>query len=90
MTSVNFILSILLVLVATSGAFQVARQSSVSTTSLSMGLFDSPKKKPEKPKSKSFLEGGGAKITVRLEEDNAMWVEEKKDDKKKKDPKKGK
>ncbi|KAL7575580.1 hypothetical protein ACA910_020152 [Epithemia clementina (nom. ined.)] len=56
-----------------------------STTELSMGLFDfaAPKKKPD-PKKKAapgqkdmnVFAGRGKRITVREDEDNAMWIDE--------------
>lgn len=56
--------------------------STTTTTELSMGLFDafSPKKKPAPKQEPSggggFLEGRGKKITIREDEDNAMWIDE--------------
>ena len=61
-----------------------------STTELCMGLFDkkpAAKKGPAKKGGNSFLDGRGARITIREDEDNAMWIEEPKD---KKPAKKGK
>ena len=60
---------------------------SCSTTELRMGLFDKPKK-PAKGGADAWLEGRGKKITIRQDEDNAMWIEEPKP--KKPTPKKGK
>jgi hypothetical protein len=60
------------------------------TATVSMNLFGGNKKPAAgKGKAEDFLGGKGAKITVREDEDAAMWVEEPKDkDKKKPAPKK--
>jgi hypothetical protein len=49
-------------------------------TELYMGLFDKKpaKKAPTKKGNSSFLEGAGARITIREDEDAAMWIEEPK------------
>jgi hypothetical protein len=64
-------------------------RSCSSTTELRMGLFDKkpPAKKPAKNSGNEWLEGRGKRITIREDEDNAMWIEEPKE---KKPPKKGK
>ena len=82
------VLSLLLCL-ASIQAFAPAAQPATSTA-LNMGLFDAfqPKKKPESGgMDKNVFGGRGARITIREDEDAAMWIEE--DDKKKKG-KKGK
>jgi hypothetical protein len=62
---------------------------SCSSTELRMGLFDKPKpKKPAKGGSDAWLEGRGKRITIREDEDAAMWIDEPKP--KKPAPKKGK
>lgn len=51
-----------------------------------MGLFDAfqpPKKDASKGNEVNVFGGRGARITVREDEDNAMWVEEPGDLKKK-------
>ncbi|GKY98806.1 hypothetical protein MPSEU_000836700 [Mayamaea pseudoterrestris] len=58
------------------------------TSATSVNLFGGNKKPAGKGKTEDFLGGKGAKITVREDEDNAMWIEEPKDkDKKKPAPK---
>ena len=57
--------------------------SVVGSGALKMGLFDAflPKPKPKKDAGgmdKDVFEGKGKKITIRQEEDNAMWIEEPK------------
>jgi len=47
-----------------------------------MGLLDAFEPKPKD--GSDFLKGRGARITIREDEDNAMWVEEDDKDKKKK------
>jgi hypothetical protein len=70
--------------------------SMTTMTTLHMGLFDGLKKKPadgkKEDKNKDFLAGRSPKITIRQDEDNAMWVDEPKaaDKKKGTPPKKGK
>lgn len=88
------ILLLLSLLVAISYGFAPAIvTSSPTTTALSMGLFDAPKKKPAAPaggkgkksgeKDLNVFGGRGKKITVREDEDAAMWIDEE-DAKKKK------
>ena len=62
----------------------------LANTSLNMGLFDGfqPKKKAATKSTGGFLDGRGARITIREDEDNARWVEEP--DTKKKGKKGGK
>jgi hypothetical protein len=90
-------MTILLVvlLVSTTQAFAPSSigQSTSTTTSLHMGLFDGMKKPAKKDanKKEDVFGGRAAKITIRQDEDNAMWIEEPKPDKKKAPPpKKGK
>ena len=56
-------------------------------TTLEMGLFDGlfggNKPKPEEKKPDNVFAGRGARITIREDEDAAMWIEEPKEDKKK-------
>ncbi len=77
----SFILSTLLLafVVALCSAFQSAQPRLTSTTSL--GLFGG-KKAPAKGDN-AWLEGQGKRITVRDDEDAAMWVDAPKDNKKK-------
>ena len=77
---VSTFLAILVLLVASCSAFQAAPSPRVSSTSLA--VFGG-KKKPEKKDDTSFLAGRGARITIREDEDAAMWIEEPKDTKKK-------
>lgn len=74
----------LFLLVAVCSAFQVLPHRQPTTTSLYMGLFDGGKKK--QPEKRNVFAGGAPRITVRQDEDAAMWIEEepkgKKDDKK--------
>ena len=72
----------LLLLVAAVSSFAPVQQPVRTNTELQMGLFDAfkPKPKEEKPKTiggmdVSVFGGRGKKITVREDEDNAMWVE---------------
>ena len=85
----------LLAILALSQAFAPAilmTPTKTTTTTTSLDLFGGKKKKPEGGESGGgFLEGKGARITIREDEDNAMWVDEPGDmDKKKKGGKKGK
>ena len=63
-----------------------------TTTAVSMGLFDFLQPKDKAPKESAggmddnVFGGKGAKITIRDDEDNAMWVDEDKSGKKKKGP----
>jgi hypothetical protein len=95
---VSFLMLCILAVHSFTPSLPVIRTAS-SNTALSMGLFDafSPKKssapaskgsKASKAESgkRDFRTGGGARITVREDEDNAMWIEEPKP--KKEDPKK--
>jgi len=55
------------------------RAVKTAPTVLYMGLFDKkPAKKATKKGDSSFLDGRGARITIREDEDAAMWVEEPK------------
>ena len=85
-TFVGKFLALLALVLATCSAFQVVVPSHrLSSTNLS--AYGG--KKPKKP-DQSFLAGRGARITVREDEDAAMWVEEPDDKKKKKGGAKGK
>ena len=73
----------LVLAVAVKGFAPTARPAT-STMALSMGLFDFLQPKPPAPKGDNapkggggggFLNGRGARITIRDDEDNAMWVE---------------
>lgn len=88
------VLLLLSLLVAISYGFAPAIVKTTSTTTaLNMGLFDGPKKKPAPAAGKGKKAGGekdlnvfggrGKKITVREDEDAAMWIDEE-DAKKKK------
>ena len=81
--------TVLLIAVAVSG-FTIPQQPVRTTTSLEMGLFDGfkPKPKPKEPKKiggmdVSVFGGKGKKITIREDEDNAMWVDDGKGGRKK-------
>jgi len=85
------IVSLLFLLVSVSAFMQPI--PAPAATSLQMGLFDGVFGKKDEPKKKmvggmdaNVFGGKGKKITVREDEDNAMWVEDPKDKK----PKKGK
>ena len=85
----------LLAILALSQAFAPAilMTPTKTMTTTSLNLFGGKKKKPEGGESGGggFLEGKGARITIREDEDNAMWIDEPGDmDKKKKGGKKGK
>ena len=56
------------------------RPVKTAPTELYMGLFDKKpaKKAPTKKGNSSFLDGAGARITIREDEDAAMWIEEPK------------
>jgi hypothetical protein len=60
-----------------------------SPTEIRMGLFDKKPaaKKSSKKEDNGWLAGGGSRITIREDEDNAMWIDEPKE---KKPVKKGK
>ena len=62
------------------GASRRVASSVPTTTELYMGLFDKKpaKKDPKKKADSSFLDGAGARITIREDEDAAMWIEEPK------------
>lgn len=85
--------ALLVVLFASStSAFNVAKSSKGATSSvvLNMGLFDAfqpkpPVKKGGPKQDANVFAGRAKKITIRQDEDNAMWIEEpkKKDTKKK-------
>ena len=79
-------LFLLVALAISSNAFQVLPSQS-SSTSLSMFGGKKPAKKDDGPAD--FLKGRGARITVREEEDAAMWVDEPKQPAAKKGAKKG-
>lgn len=71
-------------------AFMTPSPTTRATSSLNMGLFDAfmkPKKDPKKDQPKggniAFLEGKGKRITIREDEDNAMWIEDKDGNRKK-------
>jgi hypothetical protein len=87
---------LLVLLVSTTQAFapsSIGQSSTSTTTSLHMGLFDGMMKKPAKKEAnkEDVFGGRAAKVTIRQDEDNAMWIEEPKPDKKKAPPpKKGK
>jgi len=84
----------MLAILALSQAFAPAiLMTPTKTTTTALDLFGGKKKKPEGGESGGggFLEGKGARITIREDEDNAMWIDEPGDmDKKKKGGKKGK
>jgi hypothetical protein len=85
LNSVFVLLAVLALGQAFAPATRTAVGSCTTTTQLQMGLFDKPKPKKTPPKKEGgFLEGRGAKITIREDEDNAMWIEEPDDKKKKK------
>lgn len=70
-----------LLLATSASAFAPVAPKSAASTELNMGLFDafSPKKpapKQEPSGGEGFLEGRGKKITIREDEDNAMWIDE--------------
>ncbi|CAB9497372.1 expressed unknown protein [Seminavis robusta] len=88
------ILSLLLVAVAVSG-FAHPQPVKTTSTTLQMGLFDGfkPKKKEPEPNIVGGMDanvfgGKGKKITIRDDEDNAMWIDE--DDSGNRKPAKGK
>jgi hypothetical protein len=80
--------SILVVVVACCLAFQaqafspiIVVSSAPARSSSSSTELDMAGKKPDKTKEgdvPEFLKGRGARITIRQDEDNAMWVEEPK------------
>ena len=81
------VLSLLLVVTAVSG-FAPVQQPARASTSLEMGLFDGFKPKKKEPEKiggmdVSVFGGRGKKITVREDEDNAMWIEDEKGERKK-------
>lgn len=79
-TMKSFIFALLLaILVASCSAFQSAQNPRLPSTGL--GLFGG--KKPPAKNDNAWLEGQGKRITVRDDEDAAMWIEEPKDNKKK-------
>jgi hypothetical protein len=91
MKSISQLLLVFLSVLALAKAFvPVAFAPRTSVAVDLFGAFGGQKKPAEKKGGgePGFLEGKGKKITVREDEDNAMWIEEPKD--KKKDTKKGK
>ena len=56
-------LAILALSFTAAGAFQVGQTSSRTSSALGMG---------------GFLEGGGKRVTIRDDEDNDMWIDDKK------------
>jgi hypothetical protein len=74
----------------TTHAFAPSIGYTTSTTALHMGLFDKKPAAKKEDKNKDVFGGRAPKITIRQDEDNAMWIEEPKPDKKKTPPKKGK
>jgi len=81
----------LLALVAVTSAFAPVF-TPAKTIDSSVNLFGGKKKKPAKSgeMDKNVFGGRGARITIREDEDNAMWIEEPKDKGGKKGGKKGK
>ena len=76
-------------LAVTSAFAPVAFAPRTSTAVNIFGAFGGGNKKPAASKEKeNFLGGKGAKITVREDEDAAMWIDEPKKDTKKPAPKK--
>ena len=73
-------LLVLLAVIAVSTAF-APQGARVTSSSTSLGMFG--KKPAPKQDENAWLDGRGKKITVREDEDNAMWVEEPADKKKK-------
>lgn len=70
----SFITSLLLtLLVASCSAFQSAQTPRLTT---SLGLFGG--KKPPAKNDNAWLEGRGKRITIRDDEDAAMWIDEPK------------
>jgi hypothetical protein len=88
--SIVFVLVALMACILSSDAFSVVQRPFLTraSTSLNMGLFDAflPKPQPKGGPSKKELEmltGKGKRVTIREDEDNAMWIDEPKKDKKK-------
>jgi len=84
-----FVLLVVLALSKEALSFTPASRTAFRpATSLQMGLFDgmfgAKKPKPDNKKDVDVFAGRGARITVREDEDAAMWVEEPKDKKGKK------
>lgn len=88
--SVLLALFVVLAAICSSSSFSscaFVSRSATSGTTLNMGLFDGFQQKP-KPKKEavkqdqSVFAGRGNKVTIREDEDNAMWVEDPKDKKK--------
>lgn len=73
-TVLKALVSVLLVVVSTAFA-PVALQK--QTTAVHMGLFDFTPKKPKQESAggidKSVFGGRGQRVTIREDEDNAMW-----------------
>lgn len=90
------IIAPLMMLAAGASAFAPTNRQAPSTTTLSMGLFDFLQPKPSKPKASEgkmdagVFGGKAARITVREDEDNAMWIEEDKNGNRKKATGRGK
>ncbi|GAX17749.1 hypothetical protein FisN_24Hh185 [Fistulifera solaris] len=79
-TMKSFIATLLLaLLVASCSAFQSAQNPRLASTSLD--VFGG--KKAPKKEDNAWLQGRGKRITIRDDEDAAMWIEEPKDNKKK-------
>lgn len=77
----SFISTLLLsLLVIACSAFQSAQTPRFASTT-SLGLFGG--KTPPSKNDNAWLQGRGKRITVREDEDAAMWIDEPKDNKKK-------
>jgi hypothetical protein len=79
----SILAALLLVAVTVSGFTALQQPVRATSTTLQMGLFDAfiPKPKPKEPKKiggmdASVFGGKGKKVTIRQDEDNAMWIEE--------------
>jgi hypothetical protein len=77
MKSFLLLLALLLAVVSAFAPIDVLPQATTSTTTL--GLFGGKKPAPKKDKNKQDVDvfaGRGKKVTIRQDEDNAMWIEE--------------
>jgi len=79
-----FVVLMAVALSVASGFAPIVAPRAAAVSSSALPMFGGKKKKPAKGgKEDSFLGGKGEKITVREDEDAAMWIEEDKDGKRK-------
>lgn len=83
-----FVLATLVHVASIVSAFVPMIPSTQPTAVTTLNLFGGNKKKAAGKKEDESFSGGAPRITIREDEDNAMWIEEPGDLKKKQDAKK--